>query len=139
MPPGLRVAAEAFADRAYEAGRLARVTQAAGTPSSTTPASVVSRAIRMAKEKRVTAIDGTIVELEADTICVHGDTPGADDLARRLRAGLEAAGVTGQGCRGGLTSSFSILRSTFPTMVLGSASRNATRAGTLYGASRSRQ
>jgi UPF0271 protein len=42
----------------------------------------------------VTAVDGTIVTLDVDTICVHGDTPGADDLASWLRAGLEAAGVT---------------------------------------------
>ena len=45
------------------------------------------------KEKTVVAIDGSVVPLEADTICVHGDTPGSDDLAARIRAGLEAAGV----------------------------------------------
>ena len=38
-------------------------------------------------------IDGSVVPLEADTICVHGDTPGSDDLAAKIRAGLEAAGV----------------------------------------------
>lgn len=41
----------------------------------------------------VVAIDGSVVPLEADTICVHGDTPGSDDLAAKIRAGLEAAGV----------------------------------------------
>jgi UPF0271 protein len=48
----------------------------------------------MAKDKAVTAVDGSIVRIDLDTICVHGDTPGAADLAARLRAGLEAAGVT---------------------------------------------
>ena len=48
----------------------------------------------MVKERTVVAIDGSVVALEADTICVHGDTPGSDDLAAKIRAGLEAAGVT---------------------------------------------
>jgi UPF0271 protein len=53
----------------------------------------VARAIGMVTERCVTAIDGTVVPLEVDTICVHGDTEGCDVLAARLRAGLEAAGV----------------------------------------------
>jgi UPF0271 protein len=89
---GLRVAAEIFADRTYEPdGSL--------TPRSR-PGSVIhdasavtSRAVRMATDRVVDAVDGTIVPIEADTICVHGDTPGADQLAVTLRAGLEAAGV----------------------------------------------
>jgi UPF0271 protein len=35
-----------------------------------------------------------VVPLEADTMCVHGDTPGSDDLAAKIRAGFEAAGIT---------------------------------------------
>lgn len=90
---GLRVAAEAFADRAYEPdGSLASRRKAGAV--LTDAAAVVARAIRMVREKRVIAIDGTSVPLDADTICVHSDTPGADALAARLRAGLEAAGVT---------------------------------------------
>jgi UPF0271 protein len=42
----------------------------------------------------VVATDGSVVLLEAETICVHGDTPGSDDLAAKIRAGLEAAGIT---------------------------------------------
>ena len=53
---------------------------------------VVSRAVRMVTERTVEAMDGTVVPLLADTICVHG-TPGADALAASLRTGLEAAGV----------------------------------------------
>ena len=89
---GLRVAAEAFADRTYQPdGSL--------TPRSS-PGSVihdidlvVSRAVRIATAHVVDAVDGTSLSMEADTICVHGDTPGADQLAARLRAGLEASGV----------------------------------------------
>jgi UPF0271 protein len=90
---GLRVAAEVFADRAYEAdGSLAR----RGTPGSVIhdATAVVSRAVRMIQERVVEARDGTVVSLDADTICVHGDTPGAAQLAASVRAGLHAAGVT---------------------------------------------
>jgi UPF0271 protein len=48
----------------------------------------------MVKERNVVAIDGSVVALEVDTICVHGDTPGSDDLAAKIRAGFEAAGIT---------------------------------------------
>ena len=90
---GLRVAAEVFADRAYEAdGTLASRRKPGAVIHDA--AAVVTRAVRMVKERTVIAIDGSIVPLEADTICVHGDTPGADDLAAKIRAGLEAAGVT---------------------------------------------
>ena len=47
----------------------------------------------MVKENAVTAIDGSVVALDVDTICVHSDTAGSDVLAARLRAGLEAAGI----------------------------------------------
>jgi UPF0271 protein len=50
----------------------------------------------MVRDRAVQAIDGTVVPLDADTICVHGDTPGADLLAAQLRAGLEAAGIVVQ-------------------------------------------
>src|SRR5580765_6642504 len=90
---GLRVAAEVFADRAYEPdGSLASRKKPGSVIHD--PATVVARAVRMVKERNVVAIDGSVVPLEADTICVHGDTPGSDDLAAKIRAGLEAAGVT---------------------------------------------
>jgi len=89
---GLRVAAEVFADRAYEAdGSLASRRKPGSVIHD--PTAVVSRAVRMVKERTVVATDGAVVPLEVDTICVHGDTPGADDLAAKIRAGLEAAGV----------------------------------------------
>jgi UPF0271 protein len=90
---GLRVAAEVFADRAYEAdGSLASRRKPGSVIHD--PAAVVARAVRMANDHTVVAIDGSIVALDADTMCVHGDTPGSDDLAAKIRAGLEAAGVT---------------------------------------------
>jgi 5-oxoprolinase (ATP-hydrolysing) subunit A len=89
---GLRVASEAFADRGYESdGRL----RARDLPGAlvTEPATVVSRVLQMIESRWVTAVDGSTVALDADTICLHGDTPGAADLARRVRQGLEARGV----------------------------------------------
>jgi UPF0271 protein len=89
---GLRVASEVFADRAYEPdGSLRSRTKKDAVIHHA--ALVVARAVRMVHQQTVEAIDGTAVPLEADTICVHGDTPGAEVLAAELRAGLEAAGI----------------------------------------------
>ncbi len=90
---GLRVAAEIFADRAYEPDGSLMSRRKPGSVIHDANA-VVSRAVRMVKERSVTASDGSVVPLDADTICVHGDTPGSDHLAATLRAGFEAAGVT---------------------------------------------
>lgn len=90
---GLRVAAEIFADRAYEPdGSLAPRSRPGSVIHDA--GAVASRAVRMVTERVVDAVDGTIVPLDADTICVHGDTPGAAQLAAGLRARLVAAGVT---------------------------------------------
>lgn len=89
---GLRVAAEVFADRAYEPdGSLASRAKAGSVLHD--PAAVVARAVRMVRDHEVVAVDGSVVRLEADTICLHGDTPGAAELARAVRAGLEASGA----------------------------------------------
>ena len=87
-----RVAAEVFADRAYEPDGSLASRRKPGTVIHDA-AAVVTRAVRMVKERTVVAIDGSVVPLEADTMCVHGDTPGSDELAARIRAGLEAAGI----------------------------------------------
>jgi UPF0271 protein len=90
---GLTVAAEVFADRAYEPdGSLASRRKPGSVIHDVD--TVVARAVRMVKDRTVVAIDGSIVPLEADTICVHGDTPGSDQLAASIRSGLERAGVT---------------------------------------------
>jgi len=90
---GLRVAAEVFADRAYEPdGSLASRRKPGAVIHD--PDAVVARAVRMVTDRTVVATDGSVVHLDADTMCVHGDTPGSDELAAKIRAGLEAAGVT---------------------------------------------
>jgi 5-oxoprolinase (ATP-hydrolysing) subunit A len=84
---------ECFADRAYTPeGRL--VSRREPGAVLTDPDEVVTRAVRMATGREVVATDGSTVPVDAVSICLHGDTPGAAELARRVRAGLEAAGVT---------------------------------------------
>jgi UPF0271 protein len=76
----LTVAAEVFADRAYNPnGSL--VSRALTGSVIHDEAEVVSRAVRMARDRTVTTIDGSELRLDADTLCVHGDTPGAARLA----------------------------------------------------------
>ena len=89
---GLRVVGEAFADRAYEPDGSLVSRKKLGAVIHDVDV-VVERSIRLAKDRTVVAIDGSIVHLRADTICVHGDTPGADELAAKLRAALERSGV----------------------------------------------
>lgn len=89
---GLRVAAEVFADRAYEPdGSLA----SRHKPGSVIHHrdTVVSRAVRMVRDNEVEAIDGSVLRLQADTICLHGDTLDASRLASEVRRGLEATGI----------------------------------------------
>jgi UPF0271 protein len=89
---GLRTAAEVFADRAYEPDGTLVSRRKPGAVIHD-GAAVVERVVRMAQERTVRAVDGSAVRLELETICVHGDTPGAADLAARIRAALAAAGV----------------------------------------------
>jgi UPF0271 protein len=89
---GLPVAAEGFADRSYEPDGSLTPRSRKGAVIHDTSA-VVARAVRMATEGKVTASDGSEILLRVQTICTHGDTPGAQELTRALRAGLERAGV----------------------------------------------
>jgi UPF0271 protein len=89
---GLRVVSEGFADRAYEPDGSLTPRSRAGAVIHDTEA-VVQRAVRLAVDGRVAAIDGTEIVMHVETICTHGDTPGAQALTRALRAGLERAGV----------------------------------------------
>ena len=90
---GLRVGYEVFADRAYNPdGSLASRKQLNAIIQE--PQKVVERAIKMVKEGTVLAINGKVVNLgEAHTICVHGDTPTAVELAEALKKGLIKAGI----------------------------------------------
>jgi UPF0271 protein len=89
---GLRTASEGFADRAYQADGTLVPRQQDGAIIRDA-AAVVPRVVRIARDHVVEAIDGTVVPLVVDTICVHGDTPGAADLAARIRSALREAGV----------------------------------------------
>jgi 5-oxoprolinase (ATP-hydrolysing) subunit A len=89
---GLAVAAEAFPDRAYEPDGSLRSRRLPGAVL-TDSAAVAARAVEMARDGTVTATDGSVIPLRADTLCLHGDTPGAAEHARAVRDALEAAGV----------------------------------------------
>jgi UPF0271 protein len=89
---GLAVAAEAFPDRAYEADGSLRSRRLAGAVIADSD-EVGRRAVVMARDGHVEAIDGTRVPLRADTLCLHGDAPGAVDHARAVRAAMDAAGI----------------------------------------------
>ena len=89
---GLDVVPEVFADRAFGADGTLVARQRPGAVIHE-PERMIERAVRMVRDGRVDAIDGTPLELSGETICVHGDTPGAEELAMTLRQGLEAAGV----------------------------------------------
>jgi UPF0271 protein len=89
---GLRMAREIYADRAYAAnGNLvSRKLPGAVIHDSEVAA---ARVLRMIEEQAITTVEGVRVPVRIDTVCVHGDTPGATTMARQLRALLERAGV----------------------------------------------
>lgn len=88
---GLKVVYEAFPDRAYTPeGTLAPRSMDGAVIKD--PEVVARRALEMARG-RVTATDGTVLDLEAQTLCVHGDNPAAVDLVRSIRQSLEAEGI----------------------------------------------
>jgi UPF0271 protein len=89
----LTVVAECYADRAYTAAGILVSRREPGAVVHD-PKEVAARAVRMAVDGVVTAIDGTPVSLNARSICVHGDTPGAVEIAYAVRAALTEAGVT---------------------------------------------
>jgi UPF0271 protein len=89
---GLATAAEVFADRGYRAdGSLVP----RGEPGAVIDDAdaVTQRVLGIVTAGTVRGVDGTVVPVVADSICLHSDTPGAVALARRVRAALEGAGV----------------------------------------------
>lgn len=89
---GLKVAAEAFADRAYTPeGRLVPRNQPGAVIHD--PEVVAARCLRMATEGVVEAVDHSLVPLKPHTLCVHGDTPTAVELLKRIASTLKSAGV----------------------------------------------
>lgn len=89
---GLRTVAEAFADRAYRPdGTLVPRSEPAALLSD--PGAIAERVVRLVVEGQLTATDGTQVSLDAESVCLHGDTPGAVAIAHAVRSALETAGV----------------------------------------------
>jgi len=89
---GLRTVAEAFADRGYTPqGTLVPRSQPGALLHD--PGQVAGRMIQLVTTGRVQASDGTEVSVKADSICVHGDSPGAVEMAVAVREALTAAGV----------------------------------------------
>lgn len=89
---GLKVAREVFADRALNPdGTLVSRSQPGSVIEDAEQ--VIAASLKMVLEQKATAIDGKEIPIKADTICLHGDTPGAVELARKLRERMEAAGI----------------------------------------------
>jgi len=89
---GVPAVAEGFTDRAYTGeGRLVSRREPGAVLHD--PGRVAARALRMATEGRIETVDGGEVAVAVRSLCVHGDTPGAVELARAVRAALEEAGV----------------------------------------------
>ena len=89
---GLRVVAEAFADRAYnDDGSLVSRREAGAVLHDAEQ--VAERMLNLVRTGELESISGRTVRLQADSICVHGDSPGAVEMARRIRARFDEAGV----------------------------------------------
>ena len=89
---GLRVAREIFADRSLNAdGTLVSRSEPGSVLDDVDE--VVERSLRMVAEGTATSVDGNEIEVKADSLCVHGDTPGAVDMARALRQEFDTAGI----------------------------------------------
>jgi UPF0271 protein len=89
---GLRTVREAFADRGYRSDGTLVPRREPGALLHD-PHEVAARMLKLVGEGTLTAIDGTEVEIEAESICVHGDTPGAVTMAQAVRTELSDAGV----------------------------------------------
>ena len=90
---GLRTVAEAFADRAYRPdGRLVSRRERDAVLSD--PAEIAARVVGMVTDRRVVAVDGSTIPIVMESVCVHGDSPGAVQIATAVREQLIAEGVT---------------------------------------------
>jgi UPF0271 protein len=88
---GVRVASEGFADRAYNVD-LTLVSRKLPGSLITDPQKAAAQAVKMAMEGKVRTIDGVEIDISVQTICCHGDTPGAQNIVRAVREALDRAG-----------------------------------------------
>ncbi len=89
---GIRVAREGFADRAYEPDGTLRSRRLEASVH-TDPAVAAAQAVSIARDGTVRASGGGVLAIEVDTLCIHGDTPGAPAIARAVREALARAGI----------------------------------------------
>jgi UPF0271 protein len=90
---GLRAVSEAFADRAYNPdGTLTSRSQPGSVLED--PESVAARVLQMTTGETITAVDGSELLINAESVCVHGDSPGAVAMAVAVKRALDAAGIT---------------------------------------------
>ncbi len=89
---GLTAACEGFCDRAYNPDGTLRSRREPGAVHAT-PERAAAQAVQIARDHNVTAYDGTIIPLEVDTLCIHGDTPPAVEYAQAIRRALADAGI----------------------------------------------
>lgn len=90
---GLRTVQEAFADRTYNPdGTLVSRREAGAVLHNTDD--VVEHVLRVATESKIKTTDGTLIDVDADSICLHGDSPGAVDMSAAVRDALREAGIT---------------------------------------------
>lgn len=89
---GIPTRTEAFADRGYsDDGRLVARDQPGALLRD--PAEVAARVVRLVTAGELVSVTGTVLAVEADSVCLHGDTPGAVEMGRAVRQALAAAGV----------------------------------------------
>jgi UPF0271 protein len=89
---GFPVVREAYADRAYQpSGLLVPRSQPGAVLHD--PAAIAARAVRLAEQGEIVALDGSVIATRASSLCIHGDTPDAVTIARAVREALTGAGV----------------------------------------------
>jgi UPF0271 protein len=89
---GFPVVREAYADRAYQLNGLLVPRSDPGAVLHD-PDAIANRAVRLARQGEIVAVDGTVITTQARSLCIHGDTPDAVAIARAVRGALETAGV----------------------------------------------
>ena len=89
---GFKTFREAYADRAYQAYGLLVSRQMPGAVLHDVTA-ISEGAVRLAEQGEIVAADGSVIKTAAQSLCIHGDTPDAVEIARAVKAGLAAAGV----------------------------------------------
>ncbi len=89
---GLKLAREVYADRAYEDDGTLVSRKKPGAVLHD-PAAVARRVLQMVQDQAIVSVGGKRLKLAVDTVCIHGDTPGAVAMAKAVRAALTAAGV----------------------------------------------